>query len=357
MASSNRADQFGKLQKVARKHFQPVKSASDRSVFETLIFACCLENSGYEQAEEAYARLQEIYHDWNEVRVTTIPELAESMVGFVDPTASAARVKRSLHSVFETYYAFDLEFLRKENLGKAVEKLKSFKGVTDFGAGYVAQSALGGHVIPLDEAMLKLLGVLDLATPKELASGNVSGLERAIPKAKGAEFFSTAHQLAVQFLASPNSNKVWALIAEIDSDARSRHNAAVKAAAEAAEKEAAAAKLAREKEAEKQAKKLAAKQAAAAKAAGKKPAAPSGKPDVKGAKAAPVKAAPKRPAKTAPPKKAVASGSKPSPTKKPQPKAAKPSGNTGKKPATPAKKAVKKTASKPAKKISKKKPR
>ncbi|HRF02291.1 MAG TPA: hypothetical protein PLI18_17380 [Pirellulaceae bacterium] len=236
MAAVNRNDLIAKVQKVARKHFQPTKSPGDRSVFETLIFGCCLENATNELAEEAFARLQENYYDWNEVRVTTVPELAESMVGYVDPQASAARVKRSLHAIFETHYAFDLEPLRKENLGKAIERLKAYKGVTDFVASYVAQTALGGHVIPLDEAMLKLFAILDLAGPKDIAASTVPGLERAVPKAKGSEFFGTVHQLAVQWFAAQNSTKTWAIIAEIDPEARTRHNQATKAAAEAAAK-------------------------------------------------------------------------------------------------------------------------
>ncbi len=236
MAAVNRNDLIAKVQKVARKHFQPTKSPVDRSVFETLIFGCCLENATFELAEEAFARLQENYYDWNEVRVTTVPELAESMVGYVDPQASAARVKRSLHAIFETHYAFDLEPLRKENLGKAIERLKAYKGVTDFVASYVAQTVLGGHVIPLDEAMLKLFAILDLAGSKDIAASTVPGLERAVPKAKGSEFFGTVHQLAVQWFAAQNSTKTWAIIAEIDPEARTRHNQATKAAAEAAAK-------------------------------------------------------------------------------------------------------------------------
>lgn len=251
MPAANRNDVIAKLQKVARKHFQPAKGTGDRSVFETVIFGCCLENASFEQAEEAFARLQENYFDWNEVRVTTVPELAESMAGFLDPSASATRVKKSLHSIFETHYAFDLESLRKENLGKAIEKLKSYKGVTEFVANYVAHAALGAHTIPIDEAMMRLFSVLDLVSTKDRSAGVVPGLERAVPKAKGSEFFTTVHPLAVQLLAAPNSTKVWAIVAEVDPDARHRYQQAQKAAeaaavaaAQAAEARANAAKLA-----------------------------------------------------------------------------------------------------------------
>lgn len=45
-------------------------------MLEHLLYACCLENARFEVADEAYARLKELYFDWNEVRVTTVLELA-----------------------------------------------------------------------------------------------------------------------------------------------------------------------------------------------------------------------------------------------------------------------------------------
>ena len=71
MSAANRANLIAKVQKVCKKHFQSVKPSESRNVFETIIFGCCLEDATFEQAEEGFARLQELYFDWNEVRVTT----------------------------------------------------------------------------------------------------------------------------------------------------------------------------------------------------------------------------------------------------------------------------------------------
>ena len=121
MSNPNRADQLNKLYKVLKKHYKPVTPPM-RTVMEHLLYACCLENSKYDAADEAFAKVQQSYFDWNEIRVTTIAELAEVMSGLSDPLAAAANFKRGLQGVFESHFAFDIEYLKKQTLGKS-EKL------------------------------------------------------------------------------------------------------------------------------------------------------------------------------------------------------------------------------------------
>lgn len=222
MSATNKASLLTKTHKILKKHYQPVSPPSGRAVLEHLLYAGCLENASYESADEAFAKLQEGFFDWNEVRVTTIGELAESLSCLPDPHSAAARVKKSLHSVFETVYSFDLEPMLKQNLGKATKDLEAHKGVTPFVVSYVTQSALGGHAIALDEGALSILVVLGIAQPKEAERGHIPGLERTIPKSKGIEFFSLLHQLGADYYASPFSPRVRSLLLEIAPDAKER---------------------------------------------------------------------------------------------------------------------------------------
>ena len=70
---------------------------------------------------------------------------------------------------------------------------------------YTVQTAMEGHSIPLDSGALEVLGIVGIASPAEVQSGNVSGLERAIPKNKGVEFGSLLHQLAADYVHTPHS--------------------------------------------------------------------------------------------------------------------------------------------------------
>ena len=203
MSAKNRADLINKLHKYVKKEYQVVSPPSNRSVLEHMIYGCCLENSTFEAADEAFAKLQENYFDWNEVRVTTTDELAEVCKSLSHPKEAAACLKKTLHGVFEHYYQFDLDFLRKENLSKAVQTFQKFNGVSPFVVSYAAQNGLGGHSIPIDRAMMGLFYVLGIVSEDESTKDRVPGLERTIPKAKGAEFFVLVHQLSVPFASSP----------------------------------------------------------------------------------------------------------------------------------------------------------
>ena len=221
MPASNRAALISKAQKVLAKHYTPVNQV-ERPVLEQLLYACCLENNRYEVADETFARLQESMFDWNEVRVTTIRELSELMKGNVDPTKAANQLKHTLHSVFESVYAFDLEILKKQNLGVSVKQLEGYRGVTPFAIAYVVQNSLGGHAIPLSEGALNALHYAGIATEAEAKAGKVPGLERAVPKTKGAEFSSILHQLGAELAASPFNTNSRAIILEIDAGAKER---------------------------------------------------------------------------------------------------------------------------------------
>lgn len=222
MAQPSRSAQFARLHKTLKKHYRPVNPDPKRPVLEHLVFACVLEDARYEPAEEAFAALVHGFFDWNEVRVTSISELAEVMAALPDPRAASNRVKRILQAVFEDAYSFDLEDRRKKNLGPTVKWLEKLDGSTPFVVNYVVQSALGGHAIPIDRGALEVLRLTNCISDAEAEAGAAPGLERAIPKAKGVEFGSLLHQLGADFTANPFSPAVREILLEVNPDAKER---------------------------------------------------------------------------------------------------------------------------------------
>lgn len=222
MAAVNRSAVIAKLHKVLKKHYQPVTPTVERSLLENLLYACCLENSPYAPAESAYQAVSTSFFDWNEVRVTTVKELSEVMKVLPDPQASANNLRRSLQSLFEANYSFDLEAMKKLNLGAAVQKLSSYDGVSPFVVSYVTQFSLGGHSIPLDSGAMGVLAVVGLVDEGAKAKDGCAGLERAIPKNKGVEFGSLLHQIAAEFHANPFSTNLHKVLLEVDPDAKGR---------------------------------------------------------------------------------------------------------------------------------------
>jgi endonuclease-3 len=219
MAAPNRAALIAKTHKVLKQHYEVVKSDNERPLLQHMLYACCLENAPYAAAEKIYGRLTQNFFDWNEVRVSTVNELAGVMKELPDPTAAASNLKKILQGVFESTYSFELEQLKKQNISQGIKRLQSLDGASPFVVAYAVQNALGGHSIPLDKGTLEVLGILTIASPDEVKSGNVAGLERAIPKNKGTEFSSLLHQLAADYVAAPSSPNVKKIITAINPQA------------------------------------------------------------------------------------------------------------------------------------------
>ncbi len=222
MSTPNRTALLNKTQRVLKRTYKVTPPRSDQPLLETLLFACCLENAHFDEATDALAKVQNSFFDWNEIRVSTIKELAETFSGLRDANGAAARLKNVLQAVFETDYSFDLEHLKKQNLGTAIKRLQKLPGATPFGVAYATQVSLGGHAIPLDEGTLGAMVVLGLATEADAEKGVVPGLERAISKSKGREFGGLIHELGADFFASPHSPAVKKLLLSIAPDAKDR---------------------------------------------------------------------------------------------------------------------------------------
>ncbi len=345
MPPANRAELITKIHRVLKKHYPAPAAAMNLPLLEQLVFAGCLEESPAEAAQKAYAVLEEEFFDWNEVRVSTIVELSEKLSMLPNPKAAATRVKQTLHSVFETAYSFDIEALKKQNIGVAVKQLSKHQGVTSFGVSYITQTALGGHDIPVSPGALEVFYILGVIDEKEKKAKKVPGLERAIPKSKGLEFGGLLNQIAYEFTKSPHSPAVRKLLLSISPDAKERFPKRKTKASEA--------KKAREEQAAKEAKEAAekakAEKAAAAKAKAK--AAEKAKAKAAKKKAAPAKKA-KAPAKKKAATKKTATKKKPV-KKKAVTKRAKAAKKTTAKKATAKKKTAKKKTAK--KKVVKKK--
>jgi endonuclease-3 len=295
MSAKNRTDVIAKSHKVLKKHYTPVAPPSDRTVLEHVVYACCLEDAPFDKADDAYKLLLATYFDWNEVRVTTVTELAEALGPLPNTAVAARNLKHTLQCIFEAYYSYDLEALKKQNLGKAVAELEQHCPNSPFVTSYLAQNALGGHSIACDRSTFDLFILLDLLTPSEAKKGKVPGLERAIAKTKGVEYFSLLHQLAVDLAQSPGSKKVRDIVLEIDSSAKDRFPKRSGGKEEAAQEQASG-------------KKYTKKQTPAKAAAAKKKSAPKKTPAKQpAAKKAPAKKAPaKRVAKKKTDSKSIA---------------------------------------------------
>ena len=75
------------------------------------MYAALLENSTFDKADTAYTVLENYYIDWNEIRVCSLRELADTLTDLPHPEAAADRVRKALQGIFEKTYMFELEEL------------------------------------------------------------------------------------------------------------------------------------------------------------------------------------------------------------------------------------------------------
>ena len=222
MSSGNRTVKYENLLKALRKHYKPLADPPERSVLEHLLYACCLEDARVEQADEGFAKLQQTYFDWNEVRVTTVAELAEALKALPFPMQAASRIKQCLQSIFETRYQYDIDDMKKANLGKATAELEAWKGMSPFAVAYVSQHALGGHSIPPSSLICDAMWQCEVLTLQEIPKNALPGIERAIPKTKGIEFAGLMHQFATDLYHHPKSAAPLAVLKDMGASYKSK---------------------------------------------------------------------------------------------------------------------------------------
>lgn len=171
-----------------------------RPVLEQFLYSLCREGVTRDRADQAYRNLRDQFFDWNEVRVSSVRELAEAMQGLPNAENRAQRLIDFLQEVFETTFSFDLESLHKKGVKVAAKQLTRFQAANDYSVAWVVQQSLGGHAIPVDAPTLRCLrrmGVIEADEPDSEALR--ASLEHQIAKAKGPLFNDVMSELAEEY--------------------------------------------------------------------------------------------------------------------------------------------------------------
>ncbi len=171
-----------------------------RPVLEQFLYAVCREGTTRELADRTYRNLQEQFFDWNEIRVSSVREIADAMDGLPDAEGRAQRIIDFLQEVFETTFSFDLEPLQKRGLKQAAKQLARYQAANDYAVAWVVQQSLAGHALPLDGPTLRVLRRLGiLENDADDLEALRASLEHFIPKARGSLFGDLISALAEDF--------------------------------------------------------------------------------------------------------------------------------------------------------------
>ncbi len=174
---------------------KPDRAAGRFTVLEAVVYGICHEDTTREQANQALSRFKDQFFDWNEVRVSPIGEVQETLADIPDPQGRAQRIRRFLRQLFAKTYGFSLEPLTKIPQKEALKVLSDYEAFSsDYVTATVIQLALGGHAIPVDSSTRRALQRLGISEPDLPTLRSV--LERAVPKNRGVEFIELLEELA-----------------------------------------------------------------------------------------------------------------------------------------------------------------
>ncbi|MFO0998857.1 MAG: hypothetical protein U0936_00830 [Planctomycetaceae bacterium] len=176
------------------------------SVVETMLFAACLEDNPWATADSGLKKLLTSYFDMNEVRVSSVSELEQTLAPLKDADWKGLRIRSILRFVFETTYSYDYEKLRRQTLEQAVKTLKKVNDITPFIRDFILHEILGSHIICLDNSMLTAARWLGLVPAKADLHEASEFLKGGIKKSEVSEFchllrcLSTDPKYAPRFL-------------------------------------------------------------------------------------------------------------------------------------------------------------
>ena len=172
---------------------------SPRPILEEVLYAILREGVPTAAADGAFLQIKTGFFDLNEMRVSSVPEVAEAIDGLAEAGNKAERIVKFLQEHFERTYTFALDDLEKKGLKQAAKQLARYKdhGVSDFVVAWVMQRSLEGHAIPLDEPTIRVLQRLGAIEAEiEDIEATRSSIEHHIPKANGIDFTDRIIQLA-----------------------------------------------------------------------------------------------------------------------------------------------------------------
>src|SRR5271169_6908694 len=189
MATQSKTQLLSNVHTLLKRRYKPKidRNAARLSVLKAVVYGICHEDTTRENANQALSRFKDEFFDWNEVRVSGLEEIRESLAGIPDPEERARRIRRFLRQLFNRTYGFNLDALTKKPLKEALKVLQTYDAFSsDYVTATVIQQALGGHAIPVDKATCRVLHRLGISEPDVSALRAI--VERAVPKNRGAEF-------------------------------------------------------------------------------------------------------------------------------------------------------------------------
>lgn len=148
--ASDKAQACKKLTTLLQKEYGKSVPSIKQPVLETMLFAVCLEDNPWDKAQAGYDKLLKSYFDLNEIRVSSVTELEQTLSDLRHSEWKGLRIRSILRFVFESTYTFEFEKLARLTLESAQKRLKKIDYLSPFVTNFTLQQVLSSHVVCLD---------------------------------------------------------------------------------------------------------------------------------------------------------------------------------------------------------------
>ena len=194
--STSKTAFLNRVYSLLKKKYGRKKEGTSRSVLEEAIFAVLAEDANEPKAGKVFRRFTKRYVDWNEVRVSSLHELSATMAGLPDTESKGTAMKNLLEYVFSDQHDLTLDMLQKAPLKKAARYLKRSDGLSDFVVASVTLLSLGGHAVPVDAQMHRVMHRFGLSAEDTSVEELRGSVERLVAKNRAYAFWRLMTELA-----------------------------------------------------------------------------------------------------------------------------------------------------------------
>ena len=186
---------FHKLRSAAGK---VTGSAGATEPVPQLLHALLSVDSTPNNAAKALDSLFRTMVDINEIRVSSPHEIAAHIGDFVpDARDTAERCHHALNDIFRKTNGLSLHHLGSLGRREARQFLDEIDGVDPFSAASVMLWSLGGHAVPIDHRVLKVLRRAEFVDPDATQAEVQAFLERHIQAQEAREFCTLIQKLTL----------------------------------------------------------------------------------------------------------------------------------------------------------------
>ncbi|MFQ5491213.1 MAG: hypothetical protein ACE5GE_10860 [Phycisphaerae bacterium] len=190
--------------KRVKRVYQELKRSAKESIepghaepLEQMVLAHLAWEASPTGARRALKLLREQMIDLNEVRVSTIHEIAAVIRESVPNSMDCARgISRCLNTVFKRESCLSLESLKSKGIREARQYLETLDGINPYVCASVLLWSLGGHAVPVSRRLLSALQKQDLIDPTSGPGEVQSFLERHVPASETRLFCRVMEKFA-----------------------------------------------------------------------------------------------------------------------------------------------------------------